>query len=76
MFKIAGVALILAAGGLGYMAYDAYRERNKFASGINDTFKDAPLKIEVKKETPPKTLWGGIGAAACLVVGGVLVAKK
>lgn len=76
MFKIVGVALILAAGGLGYMAYDAYQEQNKFASGINDTFKNSPLKVEMKKEMPPKTLLGGIGAVVCLVVGGVLVAKK
>lgn len=76
MKKVAGIVLVLAAGGLGYMAWDAYREHNQLAHDFNAALKGSPIRVEMKRETPPKTLWGGIGAVVCLLAGVALIAKK
>lgn len=76
MKTVAGIVLVLAAGGLGYMAWDAYREHNRLANDFNDALKGSPIRVEMKRETPPRTLWGGIGAAVCMLTGVALIAKK
>jgi len=68
--------LLVVGGALGYMAYSAYQEHNRFASDVNDAFKGSPLRVAVMKETPGKTIWGGLGAVVCLAAGVVLIAKK
>lgn len=82
MRKIIGIVLLLVAGGLGYLAYNEYREHNKVAFALeegmkdwNDSVKDTPFTVnaKVKKEVPNNTIFAGAGAVLCLLAGAGLI---
>lgn len=87
MRKIIGIVLILAAGGLGYLAYNEYREHNKWAyatdkmaGDMNKALGDLGVKAEIQKtekEIPKETIFAGAGAVLCLLAGaGLIVTGK
>lgn len=86
MRKIIGIILLLASGGLGYLAYNEYQEHNKVANAVeagmkdwNESMKDTPFTVnaKVKKEVPTNTILAGAGAVVCLLAGaGLIVTGK